>query len=235
MSIIYKITNKINGKSYIGKTEGKNYIKYIEGHFRLAKNGDDKVFYKAIRKYGKNNFEVDIIWKGKYKGKPLGRLEIFFIGQYNSFLKGYNMTKGGEGCDWSGRNHIKRSKMKMSRTVIEQYKNGRVHHYKGKKLSKEHCKNISKNHVDVSGEKNPMYGSSRCNDTASNAKKWLLIDPFNNIYHIHGTLNKFIEENNLSRGILFSNLGKMVPEYTYSKGRRTKKRINTTGWVLTKI
>ena len=57
---IYKITNLINGKIYVGKTEG-TYIKRFETHKYNAKSGKEGYLYNAIRKYGEDNFVVDKI------------------------------------------------------------------------------------------------------------------------------------------------------------------------------
>jgi group I intron endonuclease len=55
---IYKITNNINGKMYIGKT--KNIEKRLKQHINSSKRKKTKL-YCAINKYGFNNFTIDII------------------------------------------------------------------------------------------------------------------------------------------------------------------------------
>lgn len=55
---IYKITNTINGKSYIGQT--KNFKTRIKQHFSYSKNKMNPL-YCAIRKYDKNNFKISIV------------------------------------------------------------------------------------------------------------------------------------------------------------------------------
>ena len=92
---IYKITNKINGKIYIGKTN-KPIEKRLREHIRSAyKNTNNHKFYNAIRKYGEENFEIELIeevinesWQDK---------EIYWINFYDSVNKGYNTAPGGEG------------------------------------------------------------------------------------------------------------------------------------------
>ena len=95
---IYKITNKINGKSYIGQS--RNIKRRINDHKKTAFNVKSKNFdfplYKAIRKYGLENFEFNIITE--CKESELDKLEVFYIKEYNSYNNGYNQNKGGNGA-----------------------------------------------------------------------------------------------------------------------------------------
>jgi len=86
---IYKVTNKINGKVYIGQSVdiGKRWSQHM-----TAK--DDIYFHKAIQKYGVENFEWEVI--EQCKKKDLDEREIYWIEYYDSFNKGYNCTKGGD-------------------------------------------------------------------------------------------------------------------------------------------
>ena len=91
---IYKIQNKIDGKSYIGKTVNDVNTRWNE-HIR----GKDKksLIYRAINKYGKDNFEFSIIGTANSMDE-LNDLERFFIAEFNSLTpNGYNFTKGGDG------------------------------------------------------------------------------------------------------------------------------------------
>ena len=92
--IIYKATNKINGKCYIGQTRHSlEHRKTI--HLRCAKKGVETHFYQAIRKYGEENFEWEIICSANDK-KRLNELETFYIQKYDSIKHGYNMVDGGD-------------------------------------------------------------------------------------------------------------------------------------------
>lgn len=59
--IIYKITNKINNKVYIGQTSGSLYDRFIRHCQDAESNRLDTHFARAIRKYGKENFLPEII------------------------------------------------------------------------------------------------------------------------------------------------------------------------------
>lgn len=99
---IYKYQNKINGKVYIGQSINLEARKY--GHkssaFNEKANDYNSQFHQAIRKYGWDNFDYEIIAEltpEEYSKETLNKLEIFFIKYYNSYHNGYNATEGGDG------------------------------------------------------------------------------------------------------------------------------------------
>lgn len=88
---IYKITNKVNGKSYIGQTR---YT--VEFRWRQHIHKKDNVyFHNALKKYGTNNFIVETLEECDVE--ILNEREIFYIAKYNTFKDGYNLTIGGDG------------------------------------------------------------------------------------------------------------------------------------------
>lgn len=91
--IIYKITNLLNQKFYIGKTSKTVEERFI-GHCYDVKYGSQTHFHKAIRKFGKENFKLEIIEETDNADER----EIFWISELNPE---YNSTKGGEGGDTS--------------------------------------------------------------------------------------------------------------------------------------
>lgn len=90
---IYKATCKITGLSYIGFT-GQSYTTRIKQHKIKSKNSDYK-FYRAIREYGWNSFEWELLYQSYDKIHCLNVMEPHFITEYDSFKKGYNDTEGG--------------------------------------------------------------------------------------------------------------------------------------------
>jgi group I intron endonuclease len=92
---IYKVTNKTNGKTYIGFDSNWPTRKYQ--HKSRAKKNNKYLLYLAINKYGWDNFEWDVIYQSKDSLHTLKTMEPHFITEYNSFEKGYNMTNGGDG------------------------------------------------------------------------------------------------------------------------------------------
>lgn len=92
---IYKITNQINGKCYIGQSidiEKRWKQHKLQSSWRKQK---EKILYKAFTKYGLNNFIFEII--EECQRKDLDKREIYWIKKFDSYKNGYNMTKGGQG------------------------------------------------------------------------------------------------------------------------------------------
>lgn len=94
---VYKITNKINNKVYIGITSKGLSARWKE-HLYNAEHGCPFKLHNALRKYGKENFSIELIdfcnsWE------ELEEKEKYYISEYKSLQDefGYNMTEGGDG------------------------------------------------------------------------------------------------------------------------------------------
>lgn len=101
--IIYKITNTINNKVYIGLTTCTLDYRWSR-HITESKNiNNTKHLYKAMRKYGIENFVIEEI-DHTDDFKKLGILERCYISYYDSQNpdKGYNLTAGGESNQYDG-------------------------------------------------------------------------------------------------------------------------------------
>ena len=92
--LIYKITNDVNDKIYIGKTT-KSLEERIKGHRRALKHGVDYHLYRAMRKYGWEKFHFSVIEECD-DIDTLNELESKYIAQFNTIEAGYNMVPGGE-------------------------------------------------------------------------------------------------------------------------------------------
>lgn len=92
---IYLITNKINGKRYIGKTK-KSYQERFKEHCLSYNHGCRTYIACAIHKYGKDNFSIQLI--DKVKDDTWKYWENYYIKKYNSHYTqgGYNITWGGD-------------------------------------------------------------------------------------------------------------------------------------------
>ena len=96
--LIYRVTNTVNGKVYIGKWSHPTVDHRWRLHKSAAKSGSPYYFHRAIRKYGPDIFKVEVIDRAM-TAEELSEKEKFYIASYqsNSPEKGYNMTLGGEG------------------------------------------------------------------------------------------------------------------------------------------
>ena len=96
---IYKITNKINGKMYVGQSQDIfERWRTHETNFRLKRY--DYTLYRAFEKYGFENFEFSVI--EEITTEQLNERERYWIKTLHTYVKdpecnGYNMTVGGEG------------------------------------------------------------------------------------------------------------------------------------------
>ena len=101
MPYIYKITNILNGKMYIGKTSSTIQERWKE-HLKDAarRSKEHRPLYSAIKKYGADNFIIEQL--EEVPNDEIAReREIFWIEYYGSFKNGYNATKGGDGRQYA--------------------------------------------------------------------------------------------------------------------------------------
>lgn len=96
--VIYKITNQINNKIYIGQTVNwdERYRHHRQEAYRKNTENAKRPIYRAIRKHGLKNFKFEIIDIADDKAE-LDNLEIYYIDKFNSLIdhNGYNLEKGG--------------------------------------------------------------------------------------------------------------------------------------------
>lgn len=121
---IYKITNKTNGKVYIGQT-----IRPIEKRFNrhisdAVNNILDTHFARAIRKYGKENFQLDLIDTAKSQ-EELNKKEYYWIKYYNSVKCGYNETNAIYKCGGDTYSQKTESEMRIIKREISKAKMGK--------------------------------------------------------------------------------------------------------------
>lgn len=96
MAFIYKITNDVNGKVYIGKTLFSVEKRWKE-HFKDSKKErcKNRPLYRAMNKYGIEHFHIETI--EQCTDENVSEREKYWISYYNSYHNGYNATYGGDG------------------------------------------------------------------------------------------------------------------------------------------
>jgi group I intron endonuclease len=122
--IIYKVTNNVNGKIYIGQTIQGIVRRKAEHKCHANTHRSNSPFAKAIRKYGVEQFSWEVLHIATTL-EELNEKEIFYIEHCNSTTKGhgYNVEEGGkqpitplrgEDHPMYGKTHSEESKRKMS-------------------------------------------------------------------------------------------------------------------------
>jgi len=155
---IYLITNKENGKQYIGITVTSIKARWNR-HVYDSKNANDgnckQALHDAIRKYGKDCFLLEEVYQSN-DHEHIKEMETHFINLYKTHgtQGGYNMTWGGDG--WHGMKHSEEAKKKMSES------------HKGKTLSEEHKKKISESQI---GKKMSYTNKEEWKKNLSNSKR----------------------------------------------------------------
>lgn len=93
---IYKITNLINGQSYIGQSVDieKRWLREQQAAFDVNNSSYNYPISCAFRKYGFNNFQFEVL--EECLRSQLNEREKYWIAQYNTFYNGYNQTLGGD-------------------------------------------------------------------------------------------------------------------------------------------
>lgn len=154
--IIYKYTSP-SGKSYIGQTSIPIMERY-SAHCSQARQGSELMFHQAIRKYGEENFTVEILEEDIGDITLADDAEKYWIEYFDTFKNGYNMTEGGHGRE-RGWNHTKESKLKMSESMSgrEPWNKGKTGVQdawnKGKTLTEEQKKNMGHLHTEETKQK----------------------------------------------------------------------------------
>jgi group I intron endonuclease len=136
---VYKITNKITNKVYIGITNQGSGARYRH-HWYESRTGEPSPIHRSMAKYGEENFTLEIIdFADTYD--ELKEREKYWIKQYNSTDKniGYNLTEGGDGT--FGRKHSEETKEKIRQKAL------------GRKASEETKRKMSESRKGIVSEK----------------------------------------------------------------------------------
>ena len=157
---IYKTTNLMNNKIYIGK---KHSNIFIDNYF-----GSGKLIKRAIEKYGKENFKIEMIDTANDLSE-LNQKEKFYIHKYNSYYKngtGYNIAPGGDGGNLIACLDDERYKQFIDKCKVNNKGENNPNYNKGNKIKGD--RNPAKRpevraklSQKLSGEGNPMYGKKQ--------------------------------------------------------------------------
>ena len=171
MFYIYKITNLINNKSYVGKSKNieERWIRHKAAARRKDPN-DYSFLHRAMNKYGFENFKVEQLAAYDSEKECLkAEVEYITLLQTNNRDVGYNLTEGGEGS--SGYFHTQDAKNKMSESR-KGTQSGKNNNFYGKTHSLETKKQLSELASRKIGNKNSFHGkNSYARISPKNARK----------------------------------------------------------------
>lgn len=154
--IIYKTTNLVNGKIYIGKDKNNN-PSYL---------GSGNILKLAIKKYGKENFTKETIEECLTEEIWLLR-EKYWIKHFDSINTGYNIAEGGQGGDTISNNPNRD-------TIANNHSKWMVENNptRGRKKSDDEIEKWKKSFGDKSkGVNNPNYGKHHSEETKSKIRE----------------------------------------------------------------
>lgn len=132
--IIYKITNIINNKIYIGQTTQSLNERWKRHNWECTIKRNAMAITSAISKYGRDKFTIEEIDKANTL-EELNEKEIFYISKYNSISpNGYNISPGGGNLIMS-----KETRLKISKSHKDRWDKGfRISEETRSKLSESH-------------------------------------------------------------------------------------------------
>lgn len=162
---IYTITNKHNGKVYVGFTQ--DCVKRWQAHINDSKY-KSKILYESFKKHGIENFCFEVVYQSKDREHTLIIMEPFFIEMYDSYNKGYNANRGGYNTNTEELKKKNSERMKTSNPMkILRVNKGSFQKGHKPKITEERNKKIS---LSKQGSKNPNYGNK---DTSQHLNKYV--------------------------------------------------------------
>lgn len=178
---IYKITNEVNGKFYIGSSQNlrRRWLEH-KRNLNRNKNEPNMRFQNAWNKYGEGNFRFEVIEFVKDVNKLMDR-EQYYLDLLKPYRKeiGYNVSSYADrrlGVKPSAETRRKMSEAKKGMKFDVEWRANMSKAFKGRVYSAETRRRMSENHANFSGENNPMYGRRLCGKENGNAKKVICIN-----------------------------------------------------------
>lgn len=249
---IYKITNLVNNKCYIGYTKRVIIDRFMEHINYIQKGTKGTIIYQAIVKYGWENFKFEVLETGDNKEYISEIREDYWINYFNSRNYGYNLVKGGSVNESTKNTHIYNNGIhqrfiKEGNPIPEGFVKGAL------PKSIECLRKLNKKHPNQKytcpANKGKGVDDPKVKENAINAKNTILrtkilegacnpralyiiaIDPTGKRYDIIGTTKLFVKEHKISYTLLKQYLNKgVVPSRPKSCASQIAK--NTVGWIF---
>lgn len=189
---VYKITNLINNKIYIGKTSGdpdKRFYNHLKFAFYPSVRNNCPKLYRSIRKYGVENFKYEIIQQFE-KETDAYNFEGKLIDELKSIKYGMNVRRGGNGAGYGSDNH-----MYGKGYLISGSKNGMF---------------------GMTGSKNPFFGKKHTEQTIQHLKQSKQLLSSQDILYIKNMLENNITYNEIAKKFSIS----ITTVYRIKHGKR---------------
>lgn len=224
--IIYKITNKVNGKIYIGQTTrgfNKRYhckgvgIERVYNYYIIMKRYEHYNIHllRSIEKYGFNAFDVIEIFDVAFSKNELDIKEKLYIEIFDCIENGYNVTKGGDGvrCPCKKKTKFKIGEANKGKLL------GEANPMYGKKRPKEIVDKIIESNKRRSGEKHALakcvYVYSKdmklliSFKTIKDTAEWLVENGFcNTINNARCMIRRKLDSDKIYKGLYFYHIKK---------------------------
>lgn len=157
---IYKITNRVNGKCYIGFTQdvARRFKQHISNS---KKDAPDSQIARALKKYGTDNFSFEVVYQTKDREHALLEVEPKLIEEYNSFTNGYNANEGGHNTNTEEMRLANSERMKIDNPSFKKLNSGVFKKGNVPIITEERNRKIS---LSKLGKNNPNYGKIGCAD-----------------------------------------------------------------------
>ena len=220
MGIIYKHTNKINGKSYIGQTVQTMEIR-LKQHLKEKRNF---AFISAIKKYGVENFTSEVI---ESNVENLDEREKYWIKYYDTYNNGYNMTEGGDGFTseqkkkWIAENYDKHIENMRKNGLFDT--KGKNNPFFGKHHTEEtKNKSVNNRKANNGGEYHPNGNRT--------AKTFKFISPTGEEFIVFNSAKKFCEKHRINVKLFQKYPNQIIQKSNYWNSRISEITLNSIGW-----
>lgn len=188
---VYKITNQINNKSYIGSTSRSPEIRWKE-HKQEAAKGTDYYLYRSMRHHGVENFTFEVIDRNSVElYSDLILLETDYIKKLNTLKPaGYNLTEGGIGGD---RLYLYSEEVKKEKYKIIAEKNREIQKDPARSKNRKEAHKKWVDHLNANPEEKQKY-IEKCSDALRETWKSKVLTEEDKEAYSSGQKKRFLKE-----------------------------------------